>query len=147
LTIRPATLAGLLIPALILGGALGGCSPSGSSVTSVAKGDEGKFAGLDDEILKWRKEIIATNPLCQSKASDQKCESFEVACKAERTVTPEEQAKGVVGHVVAMVAWNGFDPKFQHAQSSTQVAEFTKTKVGWTRAPHKAVYMQSCGDM
>ena len=132
---------------LILGAGLSACSPSGSSVTSVAKGDEGKFKGLDDEILKWRKEIIATDALCQSKASDQKCESFEVACKAERTVTPDEQAKGVVGHVVAMVAYNGFDPKFQHAQSGTQVAEFTKTKDGWTRTKHGPVYMQNCGDM
>jgi hypothetical protein len=147
LTIRAATLVALLTIGAALGSGLGGCSPSGSSVTSVAKGDEGKFAGLDDQILKWRKEIIAADPLCQSKASDQKCESFEVACKAERTLTPEEQAKGVVGHVVAMVAYNGFDPKFQHAQSGTQVAEFTKTANGWTRAKHGAVYMQNCGDM
>jgi hypothetical protein len=143
LTIRAAAVAALLI----FGVALAGCSPSGSSVTSVAKGDEGKFAGLDDQILTWRKEIIATNPLCQSKASDQKCDSFEVACKAERTVTPDERSKGVIGHVVAMVAWNGFDPKFQHAQSGTQVAEFTKAASGWTRTPHAPVYMQSCGDM
>jgi hypothetical protein len=147
LTKRVAAVAALLIPALILGGAMAGCSPSGSSVTSVAKGDEGKFAGLDGEILKWRQEIIATNPLCQSKAADQKCEAFEVACKSERTVTPDEQAKGVVGHVVTMLTWNGFDPKFQHTQSGTQVAEFTKTAQGWTRASHKSVYMQTCGDM
>ncbi len=143
MTIRAATLAALLI----FGSALSGCGPNGSSVTSVTKGDEGKFSGLDGEILNWRKEIIATDPLCQSKVDDQKCESFEVACKAERTLTPDEQAKGVVGHVVAMVAYNGFDPKFQHAQSGTQVAEFTKTANGWTRAKHGAVYMQNCGDM
>ncbi|MGZ3378398.1 MAG: hypothetical protein ACXU8S_17520 [Phenylobacterium sp.] len=147
MTIRAAAVVALLTPALVLGGALAGCSPSGSSVTSVAKGDEGKYKGLDDEILKWRKEIIATDPLCQSKATDQKCESFEVACKAERTVTPQEQAQGVVGHVVAMVAYNGFDPKFQHAQSGTQIAEFTKTANGWTRTKHGPVYMQNCGDM
>ena len=143
MTIRAAALAALLIS----GAALAGCNPSGSSVTSRTQADEGKFAGLDGEILNWRKEIIATNPLCQSKAADQKCDSFEVACKAERTVTPAEQAQGVVGHVVTMLAWNGFDPKFQHAQSGTQVAEFTKTGKGWTRAPHGPVYMQSCGDM
>lgn len=139
--------AATLVALLMFSSVAAGCSPSGSSVTSVAKGDEGKFQGLDDEILKWRKEIIATDPLCQSKVADQKCESFEVACKAERTLTPDEQAKGVVGHVVAMVAYNGFDPKFQHAQSGTQVAEFTKTKDGWTRAKHGPVYMQTCGDM
>ena len=143
---RAAALAALMI----LGGALGGltaCGPNGSSVSSVANPDTGKFAGLDGEILKWRQEIIAADPLCKSTVADQKCESFEVACKAERTVTPEEQAKGVVGHVVAMVAYNGFDPKFQHAQSGTSVAEFTKSAGGWTRASHKPVYMQTCGDM
>jgi hypothetical protein len=135
---------------MILGGALGGltgCGPNGSSVTSVANPDTGKFAGLDGEILKWRQEIVATDPLCKSTVADQKCESFEVACKAERTVTPEDQAKGVTGHVVAMITWNGFDPKFSHAQSGTSVAEFTKSAQGWSRASHKSVYMQNCGDM
>ncbi len=135
---------------MILGGALGGlagCGPNGSSVSSVANPDTGKYAGLDGEILKWRQEIIATDPLCKSQAADQKCESFEVACKAERTVAPDEAAKGVTGRVVAMITWNGFDPKFNHAQSGTSVAEFTKTAQGWTRGPHKSVYMQNCGDM
>jgi hypothetical protein len=135
---------------MILGGTLGGltgCGPNGSSVTSVTNPDTGKFAGLDGEILKWRQEIMATDPLCKSIVADQKCESFEVACKAERTVTPDEQAKGVSGHVVAMITWNGFDPKFGHAQSGTSVAEFSKTAQGWSRASHKPVYMQNCGDM
>ena len=147
MTRHAATVAALLI----LGGALGGvsgCGPNGSSVTSVANPDTGKFAGLDGEILKWRQEIIATDPLCKSTVADQKCEAFEVACKAERTLTPEEQAKGVVGHVVAMVAYNGFDPKFQHAQSGTQVAEFTKTANGWTRVDaHPPVNMSTCADL
>lgn len=140
---RMAALAALLI----LGGAVGGCSPSGSSVTNGGQASDPRFAGLDNEILKWRKEIIATDPLCRGTAADQKCDSFEVACKAERTVTPAEQAQGVTGKVVAMIAWNGFDQKFKHPQSGTQVAEFTKSGSGWTRAPHKPVYMQSCGDM
>jgi hypothetical protein len=146
LTIRAAALAALTILGSALGG-LTGCGPNGSSVTSVSNPDTGKFAGLDGEILKWRQEIIATDPLCKSTVADQKCEAFEVACKAERTLTPDEQSKGVVGHVVAMITWNGFDPKFSHAQSGTSVAEFTKTASGWTRAPHKSVYMQNCGDM
>jgi hypothetical protein len=146
LTIRVATLAAFLIPTLVLGGALSGCSPPASPGGASTAADS-KFAGLDGEILKWSKEIVAGDPLCKSQATDQKCDSFEVACKAERTVTPDEQSKGVTGHVVTMLTWNGFDPKFQHAQSGTQVAEFTKTAQGWTRAKHGAVYMQSCGDL
>jgi hypothetical protein len=141
LTIRAAALAALLI----LGSALGGCGPSASSGGASPAAD--KFAGLDGEILAWRKEIIAGDPLCKSQVADQKCDSFEVACKAERTVTPDEQSKGVTGHVVTMLTWNGFDLKFQHAQSGTQVAEFTRTAQGWSRAKHGAVYMQNCGDM
>jgi hypothetical protein len=119
---------------------LGACSQAASP-----GGD--KFAGLDAAILKWRQDIIATNPLCRSTVEDQKCSSFEVACKAERTVTPTDQAKGVTARVVTMITWNGFDPKFKHSQSGTQAAEFTKTAAGWTRAEHKPVYMQSCADM
>jgi hypothetical protein len=144
---RMAALAALLILGGALSSALAGCSPSGSSVTNAAQASDPRFAGLDNEILNWRKEIIATDPLCQGQTADQKCESFEVACKAQRTVTPADQAKGVTGKVVAMITWNGFDQKFKHPQSGTQVAEFTKTGSGWTRAPHKSVYMQSCGDM
>jgi len=125
---------------------LGACSPSGQT-GAAGGGAGGKFAGLDGEILQWRKEIIATNPLCKSTVEDQKCQNFEVACKAERTVTPADQAKGVTARVVTLITWNGFDPKFNHPQSGTQAAEFTKTAQGWTRAPHKPVYMQTCGDM
>ena len=106
-----------------------------------------RFAGLDAEILKWRQDIIATDPLCKSQAEGEKCESFEVACKAERTVTPADQAKGVTTRVVTQMTWTGFDPKFKHQQSGTRVAEFSKTAAGWTRATHVPVYMQSCADM
>jgi hypothetical protein len=123
---------------------LGGCGQAGQS-GSPATPD--RFAGLDTEILKWRLQILANDPLCKSEVAAQKCQSFEVACKAERTVTPTDQAKGVTARVVTMITWNGFDPKFKHSQSGTQAAEFTKTAAGWTRAEHKPVYMQSCADM
>ena len=132
---RAAALAALLI--------LGGCGQGGQTGGAAAD----KFAGLDGAILKWRQDIIATDPLCKATAADQKCQAFEVACKAERTVTAADQAKGVTVKVVTMLTWNGFDPKFKHAQSGTSVAEFTKTASGWTRDPHGAVYMQTCGDM
>ena len=135
--IRPAAaLAALLI--------LGACSPA--ATTSGDKSQD-KFAGLDAQILAWRKDIIATDKLCRSTADDQKCAKFEVACKAERDVTPAEAAKGVTAHVVAMITYDGFDQNFKQAQSGTKAAEFTKTAQGWTRAEHGPVYMQNCGDM
>jgi len=136
LTTRAAAFAALLM--------LGACSQGGAPAGAPG-GD--KFAGLDGEILKWRQDILASDPLCRSTVADQKCEKFEVACKAERVVTPTEQAQGVTAHVVAMITWDGFDPKFQHAQSGTKAAEFTKGPKGWTRADHGPVYMQTCGDM
>jgi hypothetical protein len=133
---RAAALAALLI--------LGGCGQGGQT-SGRAQAD--KFAGLDGAILKWRQDVIATDPLCKATAEDQKCQAFEVACKAERTITPAEQARGVTAKVVTMLTWNGFDPKFNHPQSGTRAALFTKTAAGWTREAHGAVYMQTCGDM
>jgi hypothetical protein len=135
LKLPAAALAALLI--------LGGCDKA--ATTTGAPAD--KFAGLDAAELSWRKDIIATDPLCKATAEDQKCSGFEVACKAERTVTPAEQAKGVTAKVVVMMTWNGFDPKFNHPQSGTRAELFTKTGKDWTRSPHGAVYMQTCGDM
>jgi hypothetical protein len=122
---------------------LGGCSQATQSGGQA----QDKFAGLDGEILKWRQDIMAADPLCKSTVADQKCAKFEVACKAERAVTPADQAKGVTARVVTMITWDGFDPKFQHPQSGTKAAEFTRTANGWTRGDHGPVYMQTCGDM
>jgi hypothetical protein len=135
LTKSAAAVAALLI--------LGACSPAATSGGKPAD----KFAGLDNEILAWRKDIIATDPLCKSTVEDQKCAKFEVACKSERVVTPAEAAQGVQAHVVAMITYDGFDLNFKQAQSGTKAAEFTKTAKGWTRADHGPVYMQTCGDM
>jgi hypothetical protein len=90
---------------------------------------------------------MASDPLCKSQVADQKCESFEVACKAERTLNAEDQAKGVTARVVAAITFSGFDPKFQHAQSGVQAAEFAKSGAGWTRAAHKPINMSTCADL
>jgi len=135
LKMRAAAIAALMI--------LEGCSQGGGS----AGGDQGKFAGLDGEILKWRTDIMASDPLCKSTVADQKCESFEVACKAERELTADDKAKGVSARVVAAITWNGFDSKFQHAQSGSRTAEFDKSASGWTRAEHPPVNMSSCADL
>jgi hypothetical protein len=128
------------IAALLILGACGQASPSGDKATD-------KFAGLDSEILTWRTQIIADDPLCKSQAAGEKCESFEVACKAERTVTPDDQTKGISARVVTAMTWNGFDPKFKHAQQGARTAEFVKGGSGWTRADHAPVNMGSCADL
>ncbi len=121
---------------------VGGCSPAPKG-----GGPADQFAGLDGEILKWRGEIIAHDPLCASKAEGQTCVDFEVACKAQRTVTAADQAKGVTGRVVAAISWNGFDAKFKQAQRGAKTAEFAKAASGWTRTDHAPVSMSTCADL
>jgi len=132
---RAAVLAALLL--------LGACNQPGPSGGQA--GD--KFAGLDAEILKWRSQILAADPLCRSQAQDQKCQSFEVACKAERNLSPQDQAKGITAHVVAAMSWNGWDPKLRQPQAGSRASEFTKDAAGWTRAEHAPVNMESCADL
>ncbi|THD52150.1 hypothetical protein [Phenylobacterium sp.] len=122
---------------------LGACSQSGSSGGQATD----KFAGLDNGILTWRKQIIAADPLCKATAEDQKCQTFEVACKAERTITPDDTAKGITARVVTAMTWNGFDPKLKQAQAGSRTSEFTKGPSGWTRADHAPVNMSSCADL
>jgi hypothetical protein len=122
---------------------LGGCNPSSQSSGAVAD----KFAGLDGAILTWRTSIIAADPLCKATSDEQKCQSFEVACKAERTVTTADQAKGITARVVTAITWSGWDPKLKQAQSGSRTAEFTKSAAGWTRGDHAPVNMTSCADL
>jgi hypothetical protein len=140
LTTRAAAVAALM---MILAVGTVACSPSGQS----ASPEQGKFAGLDAQILQWRQDILATDPLCRSQAEGEKCESFEVACKGERALTPADPANGVTARVVAAMSWNGFDSKFKHGQSGMRAAEFAKGKAGWTRSDHKPVNPSSCADL
>jgi hypothetical protein len=130
---RAAALAALMM--------LGACSQADKA----SSGD--KFAGLDGQVLAWRQEIVKTDKLCQSQAEGEKCTGFDVACKAERTITPEEAARGVTAKVVAALNWNGFDTKFKQAQTGSAVALFTNTKGAWSRAPHTSVNPSTCADL
>jgi hypothetical protein len=120
---------------------LGACNQSAKSTAA------DKFAGLDGQILTWRQEILKGDKLCQSQAEGQKCEGFEVVCKAERAVTPDDQAKGVTAKVVAALNWNGFDPKFKQSQRATAAALFTRANGAWTRAEHPPVNLSTCADL
>lgn len=144
MTIRAAALAALLIPMAMLAG----CSQGGSAAGGAGgDGQDPRFAGLDAQILDWRKAIMASDPLCKSQAEGEKCEGFEVACKAERTITADDQAKGITARVVAAITWNGFDAKFKHGQNGSRTAEFAKSGSGWTRSDHKPVNMSTCADL
>jgi hypothetical protein len=121
---------------------LGGCSQAPKSASA------DPTAGLDSEIhVKWRTDITKTSRLCQSQADGQKCTGFEVACKALRTVTPDDQAKGIAMRVVAAMNFDGFDPKLKQAQSGSEAAEFIKIGPAWTRAAHAPVNLTSCADL
>jgi hypothetical protein len=123
--------------------ALGGCGQGAKPAGAADAG--GQFAGLDGEILKWRGEVVTSDRLCQNPA--EKCQAFEVACKAERTVTAADQAKGITARVVAAMDWNGWDPKPKQAQAGSEAAEFAKAGAGWTRTPHAPVNMSTCADL
>lgn len=104
-----------------------------------------KYAGLDAEIRTWRAGIVTTSPLC--KTADHKCESFEVVCKAERDLTPEDQAKGVTAHVVAAMTFSGFDPQMKQVQTGTETVAFEKAAAGWTRTARPPVNLATCADI
>ena len=120
---------------------LGACSQA----ETPAAGD--KFAGLDKEILTWRQDILKSDKLCQSQAEGQKCEGFEVTCKAERTITPDETARGVSAKVVAALNFSGFDQTFKQPQTGQATALAINTTVAWSRVVHTSVDPNTCADL
>lgn len=120
--------------------ALSACSPGAGKSDAAKPGEDPKFAGLDAQILQWRGEIDKTDPTCKSGG----CSDYEVACKAERTVTSEDTAKGVSAKVIAAMTFNSkADP---NARPGSAFAEFTKAGSGWTRATAKPVNLSTCAE-
>jgi hypothetical protein len=117
----------------LLAGCGGGEPESGSS------GDP-RFAGLDQQILAWRTDIEATSDLCREKTDGAGCEGFQVTCKAERTITPEEKAKGVGARIVAAMTYTGK----ADGRPGSSFAEFTRTGETWTRAETGTVNLTTC---
>lgn len=111
------------------------------------KNDAGdRFAGLDSAIRVWKDDIAAHHPSCQAQAAGQRCQFFEVACKAERVITPEEQAQGVTAKVVANMSWSGFDSKGAE-QPASAAAEFSRAEGVWRRREAKPVNPATCADL
>jgi hypothetical protein len=116
------------------------CSPGGGGGDAAKPGEDPKFAGLDAQILQWRGEIDKTDPTCKAGG----CADYEVACKAERTMTAEDTAKGATAKVIAAMTFNAkADP---NARPGSAFAEFTKSPSGWARAAAKPVNLSSCAD-
>src|SRR5581483_2662941 len=82
---------------LIAVGGLGACSKGpGAGANGAAGGAPPDLnASLKPEEAKWRTEIMASDPLCKQTGADQKCKNFNVECKAERDLKPDDAAKGV----------------------------------------------------
>lgn len=118
---------------------LGGCSAK-------PKGAADPYAGLDAAILAWKADLTTSHPACRTKAPDQKCEAFEVACKAQRIITQEEQAKGVTAKLIADMTWSGFDEKGM-GQPVAATAEFSKTAGTWSRREARPVNPATCADL
>lgn len=119
---------------------LGACS-SGGDAASSGSGEDPRFAGLDQQILAWRTDIEASNPACATKTDGTGCESFQVTCKAERTITPEEQAKGVTAKLVAAMTFTG---KGVDGKPGSAFAEFAKAGETWTRTETSSVNLSTC---
>jgi hypothetical protein len=130
-------LAGLLAASTA---ALGGCERSASAVSN--GGD--KYAGLDEAIHGWRDAIVASQPACRAKAGDKGCQSFEVACKAERPIGPGEQAKGVSAKVVVAMRWQGWNAAKDEFQDAPGFAEFAKVGDAWRRREAGRVNLSTC---
>jgi hypothetical protein len=131
------TQSAVLIAGLLV---LGGCSGK----TGGASGDP--YAGLDDAIRAWKTEIAASDASCARAPAGSKCEMFEVSCKAQRTITPDDQAKGISAKLVADMSWSGFDDKGAPTPDSA-AALFTKANGAWSRVPTKPVNPETCADL
>ena len=119
---------------------------SGCSGQPKAGGPADPYAGLDEAIRAWKTEITVTDPSCRHAPAGGKCEMFDVSCKAQRTITPDDQAKGVTAKLVADMSWSGFDDKGA-PQPASAAALFTKAAGAWTRAETKPVNPVSCADL
>lgn len=131
----------ILIPFL----ALAGCGPGGGGSAS-GKAETGPYAGLETAIKGWRADIVKAEPACQAKGG-KGCEGFEVACKGERSLTPEETAKGVTAKVAVAMTWTGWDAARAEHQPESGAAEFAKVGQAWTRTEAKPVNLSTCADL
>ena len=118
---------------------LAACSQGGDKTTS-----SDPYAGLPNEIQGWHTALEANHPACRNKVEGKGCESFEVTCKAEQVITPEEKAKGVTAKVIAAMTFNGRNPDGSTGAPGSAFAIFAKTGGQWSRTEAMPVNMTTC---
>jgi hypothetical protein len=135
-TITAVALAGLLAGSSMLAG----CGERQAHANAAAD----KYAGLDEAIRGWRTAIEKTDAACSAKGADKGCQSFEVACKGERAIEADDQARGVSAKVVVAMQWQGWNAEKSEFQSSPGFAEFSKVGGTWRRQDARRVNLTSC---
>ncbi len=104
-------------------------------------------AGLDQQILTWRTSLEDSHPACATKVEGKGCTSFQVMCKAQQTITPDETAKGVTAKIVAAMTFAARQADGSTGKSGSAFAVFSKTGDTWTRTESKPVNMASCAPL
>jgi hypothetical protein len=120
---------------------LGGCSGQKTAGPS-----NDPYAGLDEAIRSWKTAVAASDVSCKRAPAGAKCEMFDISCKAQRTITAADQAKGVTAKLVADMSWSGYDDKGAPEPASA-AALFEKAHGVWTRAETKPVDPVGCADL
>lgn len=116
-----------------------GCQQGGQPAVGADKN-----AGLDVAIKAWHANIKDTDAMCANKPEGQGCQAFEVACKVESPIGPEEKAAGVTAKVIAAMSWEAWNPKTSEFRSQSDVVQFTKIGQEWTRADAPPVNLSTC---
>ena len=130
----------MAIVALALG--LAACQPGQNSAGAAQGGDP--YAGLDGAIKTWHAEIKTNDAQCKDRPEGQQCQAFEVACKGEREITPDEAAKGVSAKVAVAMGWEGWDTQRAEYRPVSNTAEFQKVSGEWKRLATGPVNLSTC---
>jgi hypothetical protein len=118
---------------------LAGCGKPDSASTSADP-----YSGLDAEFVSWRKEIEATHPGCKLKVDKKGCEAFQITCKAQQEITPDETAQGVTAQIVAAMTFMGKGSDGSSDNPGSAFAVFSKAKGAWTRVEAPPVNLSTC---
>lgn len=131
------------LPMAMLAAALGLAACQGGEKAASAQGGD-KYAGLDTAIRGWHAQIKDSDDQCKGKAEGQKCRAFEIACKGERDIAPDEAAKGVSAKVAVAMGWEGWDAARAEYRPASATAEFQKVGGEWKRLPTGPVNLATC---
>lgn len=121
--------------------ALAACSPGDKAASN------DPYAGLPAQIAQWHKDLEAKHPACAAKVDGKGCQDFQVMCKAEQEISPDEAQRGITHQVIAAMTFAGRNPDGSTGKSGSAFALFSKTKDGWTRGEAMPVNMKTCAPL